>query len=66
MRGAVGDYYPLRAIRDALLVENEAFDEIILSTLPAPMSAWLKLDLPARISRRFGIPVTHVVAADDR
>jgi len=64
VRGTVGDYYPLRAIQDLLLVEPEGFDEIILSTLPATVSEWLKLDLPARITRRFGIPVTHVEAEE--
>jgi Ala-tRNA(Pro) deacylase len=64
VRGAVGDFYPLRAIQDLLLVEAAGFDEIILSTLPAPVSEWLKLDLPVRISRRFGIPVTHIVSEE--
>jgi len=63
-RGTVGDFYPVRAIQDLLLVEPEGFDEIVLSTLPAPVSEWLKLDLPARIWRRFGIPVTHVEAEE--
>lgn len=63
-RGTIGDFYPVRAIQDLLLVEPESFDEIILSTLPAPVSEWLKLDLPARIWRRFGIPVTHVEAEE--
>jgi Ala-tRNA(Pro) deacylase len=64
VRGTVGDFYPLRAIQDLLLVEEEGFDEIILSTFPAPVSEWLKLDLPARIARRFGIAVTHVAAEE--
>ena len=62
VRATIGDIDPLRAIQDLLLVESEGFDEIILSTLPAPISAWLKLDLAARITRRFGIPVTHIAA----
>lgn len=64
VRAAIGDLDPLRAIQDLLLVEGEEFDEIIVSTLPAPISGWLKMDLAARIGRRFGIPVTHVAAED--
>lgn len=62
VRAIVGDLDPLRAIHDLLLVEGEEFHEIIVSTLPAPLSGWLKMDLAARIGRRFGIPVTHVAA----
>ena len=64
LHASLGDLDPLRAIQDLLLVEPEGFDEIILSTLPAPISAWLKLDLATRIARRFGIPVTHVAAGE--
>ena len=64
VRGTIGDVYPLRAVQDLLLVEDEGFDEIILSTLPEPISEWRKLDLPARIARRFRIPVTQVVAEE--
>jgi Ala-tRNA(Pro) deacylase len=64
-RGVVGDFYPVRAIHDLLLFEKEDFDEIVLSTFPLGLSEWLKLDLPSRIARRFGIPVTHVVARRD-
>jgi Ala-tRNA(Pro) deacylase len=62
VRGVIGDAYPLRAIADVLL--HEDFDEVLVSTLPAPVSEWLKLDLPTRVWRRFQIPVTHVVARD--
>ena len=64
-RGIVGDFYPVRAIHDLLLFEKEDFDEIILSTFPLGVSEWLKLDLPSRIARRFGIPLTHVVSRKD-
>jgi len=62
VRGVVGDAYALRAIADLLL--DEDFDEVLVSTLPAPISEWLKIDLPTRVWRRFGVPVTHVVARD--
>jgi hypothetical protein len=57
--GQVGDARPMLAIGDALVAE--AFDEIILSTLPAGMSRWLRQDLPARVRREFGLPVSHLV-----
>jgi hypothetical protein len=53
---------PLPAMEAA--VEAEPFDEIIVSTLPARMSQWLRRDLVRRASRRFSIPVTTVMAAD--
>jgi hypothetical protein len=34
---------------------------VILSTLPPGPSRWLGMDLPHRVERRFGVPVTHVV-----
>jgi hypothetical protein len=57
--GDVGDANPMFAINDALL--SQRFDEIIISTLPPGLSRWLKRDLPARVERRSGLPVTHVV-----
>jgi hypothetical protein len=42
------------------LLEDEEFDEVVMSTLPAGLSRWFSLDVPARIRRRFGVPVTTV------
>src|SRR5438067_9490554 len=53
--GEVGDENPVLAVMDALLVDR--FDEIILCTLPAGASSWLKRDLPTRVQRRVSIPV---------
>lgn len=58
--GEVGDERPLDAIDDVL--RTQSVDEIVLSTLPAGASRWLKMDLPARVRRRFDGPVTHVEA----
>jgi hypothetical protein len=58
--GEVADPSPLMAIADAL--RHDRYDEVILSTLPVGVSRWLHLDLPSRIRRRFGVPVSHVVA----
>jgi hypothetical protein len=59
--GEVGDADPLLAVTDALR-EAEAFDEILLSTLPAGASRWLKLDLPHRLQKAVDIPVVHLEA----
>ncbi len=59
VEGMSGDADPLAAIQDA--VNERGFDEIILSTLPARVSRWLKLDLPSKV-RGLGLPVTHVEA----
>ena len=59
VEGLTGDADPLAAIQDA--VNRRDFDEIILSTLPARVSRWLKLDLPSKV-QGLGLPVTHVEA----
>jgi hypothetical protein len=58
--GQVGDERPLDAMLDAL--RRWSCDEVILSTLPAGASRWLKMDLVSRASRALPIPVTHVEA----
>ena len=62
--GEVGDASPFLAISDAM--RHDDYDEVMLSTLPLSASRWLKMDLPNRVRRRHGVPVTHVVAADER
>jgi nucleotide-binding universal stress UspA family protein len=58
--GEVGDARPMQAIDDVLA--REAFDEIVLSTLPPRLSRWLKLDLIHRVRSTYGIPVRHVIS----
>ncbi len=58
--GQIGDPDPIAAVQDA--VNFKDFDEIIVSTLPKRKSRWLKLDLPSRVERSCGKPVTHVEA----
>jgi hypothetical protein len=59
--GIVGSHDPLAAVADALNLLG--FDEVIMSTLPARLSRWLRLDLPHKV-RGLGVPVTQVVASD--
>jgi hypothetical protein len=58
--GEVGDANPNFAIDDAL--RHQEIDEIIISTLPPGISRWLRQDLVHRITRRYALPVQHVVA----
>jgi hypothetical protein len=58
--GEVGDADPVLAVHD--VITRQGVDEIVVSTLPPGVSKWLKRDLPHRLERRFGIPVTHVAA----
>jgi len=60
--GMVGDPDPLAAIHDAINLNS--FDEVIISTLSARLSRWLKLDLPSKVSG-MGLPVTTVTPADE-
>ncbi len=57
--GEVGDPDPYKAVSHTLA--DKQFDEIILSTLPHAGSRWLRQNLPAKL-KKFGLPVTHVVA----
>lgn len=59
--GEVGDERPVDAIGDVL--RRHQFDEILLVTFPPGVSRWLGQDLPHRVQRAFGVPVTHLVAS---
>ena len=61
--GEVGDPDPLTAV-ETVLEHDLAFDEVIVSTLPAGISRWLRMDLPSRLARLTEIPVTTVEATD--
>jgi hypothetical protein len=56
--GQAADIDPLNAVLD---VWNPAeFDEIIVSTLPAASSRWMRSGLPRRVEQRTGALVRHV------
>src|SRR5690606_19764686 len=59
VEGEVGVADPFHAVENA--VEHVPADEVILSTLPRGLSRWLDADLPSRIERRLGLPVTTLV-----
>ena len=61
VEGMVGDPSPMNAIQDAINIHG--FDEVIISTLPARVSKWLKLDLPSKVTG-LGLPVTTVTARE--
>jgi hypothetical protein len=43
-------------------VAAEGIDEIIVSTLPAETSGWMRRDLPERLHEATGRPVEHVIS----
>jgi hypothetical protein len=57
--GEVGDGDPFNAAMDA--VAERGIDEILVSTLPATSSGWLRRDLIERLEEASGLPVEHVV-----
>src|SRR5262245_14516325 len=57
---ALGQANPLEAI--ASVLASRQFDEVILSTLPQPVSQWLKMDLPRQVQHRCELPVVTITA----
>lgn len=53
--GRVTGLDPLASVKDAL--STGAYDEVLISTLPARRSLWLRRDLPGEV-RKLGVPVT--------
>lgn len=60
--GLIGDPDPVAAVHDAINLHG--FDEVIISTLSAKVSRWLRLDLPSKLSG-MGLPVTTVTPGED-
>src|SRR3954452_3505822 len=61
--GEVGDADPFNAAMNA--IGAHGIDEIIISTLPATTSGWLRRDLIERLENETGLPVTHIVVDVD-
>ena len=59
--GGIGDGDPMIAVTETW--DPRRFDEIVISTLPSAVSKWLQTDLPHRVAKLTGAPVTHVVSA---
>ena len=57
--GEVGDTDPLNAAKDA--IAEHGITEILVSTLPATSSGWLRRDLNQALEAETGLPVKHVV-----
>ena len=57
---AVGVEDPLQAIANELSA-NPSYDTLVICTLPLGASHWLRLDLVHQATRKFGLPVIHVV-----
>jgi GABA permease len=64
VEGRLGDPDPMLALTEAW--DPREYDEIVVCTLPTGTSRWLQVDLPHRIERHTGVPVTHVIAAEPR
>jgi hypothetical protein len=62
--GEVGDHDPLNAALDAIAEHRPS--EIIVSTLPAASSNWVRRHLPDALHDETGLPVEHVVVDLDR
>lgn len=56
--GIIGDPDPFTAVRNAL--QFFRVDELVVSTLPATRSGWLRADLIERLRTSTGRPVEHV------
>src|SRR5215218_1332304 len=55
--GEIGDADPMNAAKDAIAAEG--IEEVIVSTLPAESSGWLRRDLPQRLEEETGLQVSH-------
>jgi hypothetical protein len=58
--GEIGDSDPFNATMDA--IADRKPDEIVISTLPATASGWLRRDLVERVAEASGIAVQHVIS----
>ncbi len=64
VNGRAGDVDPLNAVLEVWSPAD--YDEIIVSTLPASTSRWMRAGLVRRIERHTGALVQHVEVRDTR
>jgi hypothetical protein len=62
--GALGDQDPMVAVQEAW--DPKRMDEVLVSTLVAASSHWMRIDLPHRVARLIDCPVRHLEAAPPR
>jgi len=63
VEGLTGEQDPVEAVRLAL--EDQPYDEVLISTLPTRVSKWLRRDLPRRIEG-LGLPVRVITPDQER
>ena len=56
--GEVVDHDPLHRVEQ--LLAEQAFEQVVVCTLPERLSHWLRMDLPSRLARATQVPVRHV------
>ena len=61
VEGDLGSCDPLEAVEK--VCADRQVDEIIVTTLPQPVSRWLGAHLPHQAERRFGLPVTTITTS---
>jgi hypothetical protein len=64
VEATVGDPDPVHAIGDELRRRRHRYHAIVLSTLPAGVSRWLRMDAVSRVRRRY--PKMRVVHVESR
>jgi len=60
----IGAPDPEEAI-DGEVAANPGYAGFIISTLPEEKSRWMRMDLPRTVRSKYGLPVHHVVAAEE-
>lgn len=55
---SVGDANPVYAVADAF--NRGGWDHVVVSTLAAGASRWVRMDVVSRLRRELAVPVTHV------
>jgi hypothetical protein len=60
----VADPDPFVAVTSHLAA-HPGYVGIIVSTFPPRVSRWLRLDLPTKLEKRSGLPVTHVIVTPE-